>query len=493
MRRLSIPILTLVLACAMLGGAIAFRAQRSGAHGPRPLVTFEPRDVIEITTRRDASGPEALVRRAYPNQNVGARWLVRIGSATAPEWPANETNILGALRVLAGSDAVPLSGPTDALAFPRTMELAVVMRDTAGHQVTARRLFRMAFAESSVAGVVAARVEGGWTGSVDAAVADALFSPGPSGWRDRSALPGVGADASRISIEWPGGAVSLAKLGGGWFMTSPIGMRANPEQVRSVIATLTALVVARFADEAPVSGAATNEALPSPSTLPAMTIRVDTGSQAPQDDPASVTQMIVRTLCLDSRASASAREAPALVALGLDAPEMSLVLNAEALLALPRDWSAYASSTATDVRAADIASIRIEREGAPTRTLGRRLGEWIDESAAAAPTGATAPIPSDAREDAEAILTLVCETAASRMTPDDGADPAFVASATVTLLDIRGETLDTIFVGTARDAMNSSATDNPTSAASLERHASGSRVIRLFGSAPLPSALSRSR
>lgn len=507
MRRLSIPILTFVLACAILAGAIALRAQRGAAHGPGPLVEFEPRDVIEITTRHGAAGPESLVRRAYPNQNVGARWLVRVGSATAPEWPANEANILGALRLLAKSAATPVSGPSREVALPRTIELTLAAPDSAGAAPAAPRPLRVAFAESSVAGVVAAWVEGGGPASVDAAVADALFAPGPAGWRDRSALPGVGADVSRMVIHWPGGGVTLERAGAGWLLIardearehaaqpgSPVDpsirTKANPEQVRAVIATLTALVVERFADEMPTPP---DRRAPRDEDKPGFVMRVETDRRTLRDGAPAALQTIGRGLLLDASATATPRNALARVSLESEATPMALTLNAEALLALPREWSAYASPTATDVRAADVATIRIVRVGVPERTLTRRLGEWVEEFGAVAPTDAGAPVPSDAGEDAEAILALVCGANASRITTDECADPFFALSATVTLLDIRGETLDTFLVGTARDVTNNSADDSAASAAALEEHALGPNVLRVFGSAPLPKALGGSR
>lgn len=490
----------------MLAGAIALRAQRGGTHGPGPLVEFEPRDVIEITTRHGAAGPEALVRRAYPNQTIGARWLVRVGSATAPEWPANEANILGALRLLAQTAATPVSGPSREVALPRTIELTLAPLEGEGATNAPPRTLRIAFAESPVAGVVAARAEGGKLASVDAAVADALFAPGPAGWRDRSALPGVGADASVLWIHWPDGGLALHRASAGWLLIArdearehdaqlewpaipPILTRAHPEQVRAVIATLTALVVERFGDEMqpppdrPASGI---------ENKPPLVVMVETRRQRSGNDPPPASQTIFRALSLDASATTSPRNA--LSRAGVEdfwSPmTITLTLNAESLLALPREWSAYASPTATDVRIADVAAIRIVREGVPERTLTRRLGEWVEEFGAVAPTDAGAPIPSDAGEDAQAILSLVCGATASRISTDDRTDSAFALSATVTLLDIRGETLDTILVGTARDVTNNSADD---SAAALEEHASGPNVLRVFGSAPLPKALGSSR
>ncbi len=462
--------ITAALLLALVAGVaalvvVSIRGSRD-ASGARPLLAFDPASIARIETSDESSPHRPL--RAHAHQDAEGAWFVSVApessaSEAGAAWPASGPGVLAALRLLAeatsGAPATRASSQHPASgAWPRSV--ALTGRDGSRAEVR--------FAPGGLAGLTRAASDGCEAG-VDSAAADAFFLPGLPALRDRSALPGAGADASRIRLRWGASEVALARTGARWVMTEPAPTRADPERVATLIAALSSLVVDRFADElAPPQR-------PDARAQPELRIEIETDRRTPASgEPGHTTRTTFRSLALLAGARDAPRLAPALARLSPDAPPMPMLLNAEALLALADSPAAYASPLACATSEADIGALRIERPGLPLRTLTRTLDGWLADGVPA----------DDADTMALEAFQFLCVARASRIefVPAGGAVPgAFSHSATITLLGFADDTLGAVEVG-------SIASGDSRVLATLEREGEGPRTLRVFEGETTPRA-----
>lgn len=457
-----------LLLALVAGGAALVVALRRGSHeasGARPLLAFDPASIARIETADESRAERPL--RAHAHQDAEGAWLVSVApesSATeAAAWPASGPGVLAALRLLAEATtgARASRAPSEhatAGAWPRS--LALTDRDGARAEVR--------FAPGGLAGLTRAASDGREAG-VDSAAADAFFLPGLPTLRDRSAMPGAGADASRIRLRWDASEVALARTGARWVVTEPAPTRADPERVATLIAALASLVVDRFADELAPSQR------PDAQARADLRIEIETDRRTPASgEPGHATRTTFRSLTLLAGARDAPRLAHALARLAPDALPMLMLLNAEGLLALADSPAAYASTLATGVHEADIGAVRIARPGLPPRTLTRTLDGWLADG-----------VPDDETDAMAAeALAFLCAARASRVefVPSGGAlTGAFAHAAAVTLLGFADDALGSVEIGTIAE-------DGSRMPATIERDGEGPGTLRVFEGVTMPRA-----
>lgn len=402
-----------------LGGAALLGVLRGGpmeAAPAEPLLGVTPSQVRAIRIA-PVGGVAASVERA-PD---GAWALRRDGDESA--WPINPSNARGAVRVL--SELRPLADAPPDTTINETLAIEVTLNsgDTRSLHIDGETL----------AGRRLARTGDGRTVFIDAQVVDAFTSTGPLAWRRKIALPGVGVEVSRITLQGPDGSLELARTGSSWRIDEPVRMRASPSRVRELINTLVRAGVQRFIDDpadaadAPVGGERTRLTI---------ACRID---ERRIDEHGEVV-VTPRTVTLHLGAPADVEGAAYFARTG---EGQTLVVDGT-LADAPLDPTAYASPTAAAAAPADVGGLIIRPSSGAERGYRRGIDGWRRMR----PDGSLEPATGEPVED---LLTFLTQRLAPevRFERPEGAEPLGV----VTLLDFASAPLETIAVLRSPDAL----------------------------------------
>jgi hypothetical protein len=407
--------LAIFLVLGIIFGAAALYSLRSGAGAPADapaLLDMDPSQVRALRVEPAGGAAPVVVER----QADGSWRLRREGDADGVWWPVNPGNARGAVRILA--ELRPLADAPATTPINEVLTIDAILDDG-----TARTLRVDA---ETLGGRRLVRTGDGRAASIDAAVVDAFQNPGPLGWRQSLALPGIGMEVSRITILGPDSTVRLARTGAAWRIDAPVRMRAGDASVRQLIGTLASARVQRFIDDPAVAADA-----PVGEGDTRLTIVCETDERVLGEDGQVRTVTTARTLRIGAPASVDQTAWFARTGDG-----QTLVVDG-AVAAISTDPTAYAAATAASTRPADVGTIILRHAGGADRGFRRGIDGWSRMT----PEGALEPMDAQPVEDLLAFL-------AQRVAPEvrfeapEGAEPIAV----VTLLDFASGPLETIGV-----------------------------------------------
>lgn len=225
-------IVALLMVVVLGAGAIFLTGGNGTPAHAGPLLSVDPASATEI--RMDfPDGSHQTVRR-----DAGA-WRVVVGGADRPErsWPASQTQVHAALRILA--NLVPdqeVKGKVDKVAGLLTVK--------SGEASQTLRI-----SDQRLGGRVLVEAPGPRSAWVDADVAEMLITTGIRAWRDPSAFPGLGSP-SVITMSSDKSLV-MAKVQNKWAMRLPITEQVDPEAVARLLTILGAVRIVDFCDGGP--------------------------------------------------------------------------------------------------------------------------------------------------------------------------------------------------------------------------------------------------
>lgn len=205
-----------------------------------PLLLFDPAQVDRLEV--DADGRRAWVERdTWFGPPI---WVVRWGQG-GPEqsWPADESRVRAALRVLA-TTTLELGEKVE----PSSATLTLRTIDGQSHTVR--------FSDRAIAGKIGVQVESGdrlLSGLTDAALFDAFVRTGLAAWRDEHAMLSPGVGPSRVFISAGDRSLALARREGRWTLLEPLVVLAEPERGSEFVKNVSGLLVSRFIDEMAIS------------------------------------------------------------------------------------------------------------------------------------------------------------------------------------------------------------------------------------------------
>lgn len=414
--------LAIFLVLGVIFGAAALYSMRSGGGPPTaqpPLLGIEPSAVRALRVERAGGEGAAVVER----QADGSWRLRRETDPDGAWWPVNPGNARGAVRLLC--ELRPLAEASANAPINEVLTIDAILDDG-----TARTLRVDA---ETLGGRRLVRTGDGRAASIDSAVVDAFQNPGPLGWRQPLALPGVGAEVSRISLVGPESAVRLARSGASWRLDAPVRMRASDASVRQLIGALAGASVQRFIDapdaaaEAPVGEGDSR-----------LTIVCETDARVLAEDGQVRTVTTTRSLRLGAPASVDRSAWFARTGDG-----QTLVVDG-AVAQISTDPTTYAAATAASTRPADVGAVILRADSGADRGFRRGIDGWSRMT----PEGALEAAEDQPVED---LLAFLAQRVAPEIRFDrpEGAE----ALAFVTLLDFASGPLETIGVLRTSDAV----------------------------------------
>ncbi|GAB4383889.1 MAG: hypothetical protein Kow0022_04880 [Phycisphaerales bacterium] len=230
-------IISVGLALLMLGVWLGVDLSMRGPNvEPIALLDFEPAAV----DRMEVTQGQSRVWIEREEWLGSTQWVIRWGRGGADQtWPADETRVRAALRVLATTTLDPGQAPVRG---GGTLSLRTA--DGAVHTLE--------FDDRPIAGRigVSVRSSGRATGGLtDAALFDAFVRTGLLAWRDERVLLSPGVGPSRVFIEAGREALALARRDGRWTLLEPLTSPADPDAAGALIRTLAGLRVERFMED----------------------------------------------------------------------------------------------------------------------------------------------------------------------------------------------------------------------------------------------------
>ncbi|MBX3377415.1 MAG: DUF4340 domain-containing protein [Phycisphaeraceae bacterium] len=326
-------IVALILAMGL--GVAALLVTQAGGNPSvaGPLLTFDPASVTELRVVYADGSEQAVVR-------AGSGWMVvlRTKAGAEKEWPAATTQVHAALRIFA--NLVP-EQPADGKVVEPAGTLRVVAGDGA-HE--------LAIGSQRLGGrvLVQAGDRAAW---LDASIAEMLIDTGIRAWRSPAALPGLGMDASRISVRGhAGGEVSLARIQGRWALREPFAEPADPEAVHRLLALLAAVRVEDFCD----NGAPADTGL----DTPAATLIIESDSR----DAAGRSTTTRQAVSVGRAADVAGRTVIArLERSGEAAFADTVILHGEPLAAINADPLHYVARRALQVEPSEVGQLIVRR------------------------------------------------------------------------------------------------------------------------------------
>lgn len=235
---------------------------------PAPLLNFDPANVDRLETSSD-DGRAWVEREDWLGSG---RWVIHWGQAgPAQTWPAEDTRVRAALRVLATSTIEPGEPPAQEGA-------TLTLRTTDGsvHTVT--------FDDRPVGGRIAVRTTSKGvtiTGLTDASLFDAFVKTGLLPWRDPSVI-GLGSTGpSRVFVEAGNDAIAFARREGRWSLLEPIAVPADPDAAAEFLRVVSSLDADRFVESIDPSDDRTGLAQPLARVEAEFDVRLST-SEGPQ-------------------------------------------------------------------------------------------------------------------------------------------------------------------------------------------------------------------
>lgn len=209
---------------------------RAPAAEPTPLLAFDPAQIERLEVESDG-------RRAWVEREAwfGAPiWVVRWAQG-GPEqsWPADESRVRAALRVLA-TTTLERGDKVE------TPSATLTLRSGDG------KVHMVRFSDRPIAGKIGVQVESGGrqlSGLTDAGLFDAFVRTGLTAWRDPHAMLTPGVGPSRVFISAGDGSLALARREGRWTLLEPLVAPAEPEPTSELIKNVSGLLAERFIDE----------------------------------------------------------------------------------------------------------------------------------------------------------------------------------------------------------------------------------------------------
>lgn len=340
-------------------GCVALFVTSKGSPPPAatgPLLVFDPAKVTEL--RMDyPDGTFQSVQR-----DPAFDWKVVLGAAGRPArtWPAAVVQAQSALRLLGNLTA---DRPGDGSISKPAGTLRIVSSD--GTRCT------LAFGEQRLGGKVLVEANSptkrmAW---IDAQMADMLVTTGPQAWRSAVALPGIGAEASRITMKAQGGnAISLGRVQGKWALREPVAAPADAEEINKLVATLGKVQIVDFCDKGgPVQTGLEN---------PTATLVVETDGR----DASGAMTTIKQTLTVGQAADMAGQTMVARLertATGKGAGYTLVVIVAgEGLAAINTNPAAYVSKRAIQVGVEDVGQIEENPDPDHLTTHKRLVDGW---------------------------------------------------------------------------------------------------------------------
>lgn len=390
-------------------------SQRAAPPAPPTLLSFSPSAISGLQVRVEGETLEAV-------RGAAGEWeLLPTPGSQSMAWPLNAGQVRAALSVLAGVRFEGAEDPGEAP--PGAPVVSLTQDDGSAHS--------LAFLGQPVGGRLLAVAQDGAgkrrAGFIDAAIRDMLLSPGPRGWRTKTALPGVGVEVSRVRLVTPASDLLLGQVAGVWTLREPVGARADDGAVQNILATLTSLTIERFIDDGSVdAGSAGLEA-------PALRVFTETDARAIDDDGEVTVRTHERRLDVGGAADLEGK----LLFASPDEGATIFTVAANALRAVPADATACIARPATGVLPSNVGMVHIQFAGGPERGCRRGLDGW-DELL---PDGSMLPLEPQPVQD-------MLEFLAARIPPTlrilDAADSTGPPWATVTLYGFADEPLDEV-------------------------------------------------
>ncbi|TVQ30637.1 MAG: DUF4340 domain-containing protein [Phycisphaeraceae bacterium] len=461
---MSRPALIIALLLALVLSVVAlivFVGPRSGeadtpGGDPRTInIPIDPASVESITVQRTGRASEEIVERT--SEGGWRLRVVQAGEDAAAPWPVIPARVRGLVGVMAQMRPVATGAGDDVSISDRAAR--ATFRHSDGRETSIR------VDSQSVGGRRLIEIDGADLGYIDEDVYNALTSPGPRGWRDPTAMPGVGSDASRVRLVVNDVNITAARTGGRWWLRSPANARAEESTVSRLLDALRELRIERFLDdEADARPALTDAGLDSPRYI----VEVESDQRQIGDDgDVSVTTQR-RRLSIGGMADVAGR----LLYATPDEGRTIVIISAEALGKLIPAPAMYVSRRATSVEAANVGSLLLSIDGRDELLFLRSVDGWRAES--------------DPHDDetlhrrVEELLTFLTTRAASdiRLLELDG----WSRAAAVTLMDFNGDPLDYVEIGLHGDDMLTTRTvDVPQSRQAIFRMHAGVAAPALLG------------
>lgn len=408
-------------------------ASIAAALGVLALIIALPSLLAQRTAQQASAlelDPGAITRLTYTlhtgktltlEQDARSIWILR--EEGLPDWPLAASQARGALRLIAGLQAI-----SQAPASPFSNDAVTIEIATASSTTTLR------IDPSPIAGRIRAQIDDERPIFIRADVAEALTDPGPRAWRSVAAIPLTIRDAARVRITDGAQTIALRSAAGRWSLEEPFNAPANPDAVARILDVISAISVDRFLD--PPSGLA-----PAGADTPSLTIRVEDDVRIPDGDSVRI-ETVARTLEVGPRIGAEADRAFAHASTGADGARLPCVIDTEAIELLSLDPAPLVRPNATGVAPADVGMIVVQPDSGPAVALRRSLTGWDR-------------VFEDGRRDAEdpAIadrwLDLLCRRFPDRIAPGDALDARPVA--VVRLFDLADQPLDAVRLVALRD------------------------------------------
>ena len=378
-----LAVIAVVVMVAVLAGSWALTRTGGGEDRYTTLLSFDPLAVKQMTLTRDG-------RTERLHRLESGAWVIE---AEGESWPVDESVMRGALRKLVGLRGEPSNSGFDTAA---TLSIDGESGPIASIEFSSGRLGGRGLASVDAG-------SGTETALIDGELLDVFTRSGLRPWRDRRALPLIGAGTTSVGVSSGEVGIELGRARGRWGLIAPFQERADGSRVEAVLRTLGALEFERFAgpEEAPETAAL-------PAAIDLRLVRAGETLRQRLEVVGSVDlggERVLVSVSLERNGDVWAG------ATG--------VVPREVLDEIPTDPAWYASRRAIDLAPADAARIWIEpvEEAAqapiqPDPQLEARITLERDGLGWSGPNSGASSLYA---EGADALLAALCDTDASEV------------------------------------------------------------------------------
>jgi hypothetical protein len=391
-----------------------------------PLLAFDPSHVDEMRV----TFPDGTFQAVH--RDAAGEWRVVLGGSGQPSraWPAAETQVHSALRIF--SSLTPDRSGEGSFQKPAgTLTVSGGSKDPQSLRISDQRLAGKVLIESD-----GPPKRSGW---IDTQIADMLIKTGIQAWRNAAALPGLGPEASRVTIKaHTGTTLTLARIQGKWALREPVSEPADADAVNHLFQTLAAARITDFCDKGPPSVTGLDN--------PIAMLTVESDFRDPAGGAAST---VKQSLTVGQAADIAGKTVvvrldQAVQGTGIPADNYSevVIASAEHLAAINTDPMAYISKQAVQTPAAEIGKVVIKRQNVEPAmtTFSRSLDGWEvaegDAKSAAATVADTAML--------SALLDLLSTTPCEKASLREGTAESPVAS--IDILSLGGTPVGSVGV-----------------------------------------------
>lgn len=434
MSRVGVGVSVMCAAVLTLIAAVLYRAPAAaqGDDTPTILVPFNASQAHTL----EVISTDATVAARRTGRSLDW-WITIDEDGTRRIWPASQQRVRGALRILG---EIQPQGADAGTAF--TPEATLTVRGDEGE-------FSAQLAARTFAGRGVIRPIGADASllTVPSALNDMVLRPGPASWRDILVFGDVrGAGASevnRIGLTTRDQSLLLARIQGRWWIhpeadLSQTGLRADRAAVDALLKALSETRVDQFIDD---QRDPAQLGLSDPTAI--LTIRsarrLESGERRERLRELRVglpvglgTQSLFAVLD-DTRARDAAGDDLTYV------PQI-IGVDATSLASLAMTPAAYMSKVAIDTPASDVGRVIIsDMENQPVLDITRTLEGWRL-------TGLDTPPAREEVDAIESLLTLAADTSGQPMLTGDA---EFSTICSVELYDLGGAAIDTLEFGLA--------------------------------------------